>query len=107
MSTLAPHLFRRWSHSFEEDTANFHVYRPAEHPFPRARGRAGIELQPDGTFVDWVVGRGDARQPVAGRWREEAPGRLRVTFDGDARPPFVLEIVDSTPDVLKVRRTAA
>ena len=105
-STLSPHIFRRWSHSFEEDAADVLVYRPAEHPFPRARGRDGIELSPDGTFIEWVVGRGDARQPIAGRWQEEAPGRVRVAFDGAARAPQALEIVASDPDVLKVRRHA-
>jgi hypothetical protein len=107
MSPLPPHLFRRWSHSFEEDTGDVHVYRPAEYPFPPARGRGGLELALDGTFVEWAVGRGDARQPVAGRWQEEAPGRVRVSFDADARPAFDLEIVAAAPDVLKVRRSAA
>jgi hypothetical protein len=105
MSSLPPHLFRRWSHSFEDDSGDVRVYRPGEYPFPRARGRAGIELRPDGAFVDWEIGRGDGNQPRTGRWQEESPGRVRVTLDGDNRPPFGLEIVEVTADILKVRRT--
>jgi hypothetical protein len=72
-------LFRRWGHSFEEDHDDVRVYRPAEFDFPRARGRDGIEFRPDGSYIDWVVGPGDAREPQGGRWQLEGDGRIRVT----------------------------
>src|SRR3712207_9162468 len=69
----------RWLHSFEEDHGDVTVYRPPDHDFPPARGRRGIEFFPDGSFTEWVIGRGDAPQAVPGRWRTAAAGRVEVT----------------------------
>ncbi len=103
VNALPKEIFRKWGHSFEEDSGDVKVYRPAEYDFPRARGRAAIELRPDGTFVDYVVGAADARRGVMGRWQADGPARVRVSFEGGARPPRILEIVQSDANVLKVR----
>jgi hypothetical protein len=101
MSAPNEQLFKRWGHSFEEDHDDVVVYRPADFDFPRARGRDGIEFQPDGTYIDWVVGRGDAREPRPGQWRLEGDGRLRLTTaDGQER---VVEVGQLTPDRLELR----
>ena len=97
-------LTGRWMHSFEEDHGDVTVYRPAAHEFPRARGRDGIEFAPDGSFTEWAIGRGDANQPLPGRWRDVGDGRLEVATERGG--PQVLEIVRATPDRLEVRRTA-
>ena len=99
-------LTGRWMHSFEEDHGDVLVYRPPEHDFPRARGRDGIEFAPDGSFVEWAVGRGDAQEAVPGRWRTaEASGAVEVsTARGEEQ---VLEIVTLAPDRLEVRRRTA
>jgi hypothetical protein len=94
-------LFRRWGHSFEEDHEGVLVYRPADFDFPRARGRDGIEFRADGSYVDWVVGPGDARQPRAGSWRLNDDGRLRLTTGaGEQR---VVEVLRVAPDRLELR----
>src|SRR4051794_41899972 len=69
MPTPMDGLAGRWTHSFEEDHDDIAVYRPSDHEFPRARGRDGIEFSTDGSFTEWAVGRGDAREPIPGRWR--------------------------------------
>jgi hypothetical protein len=98
-------LFQKWLHSFEEDAGDVRVYRPERFSFPRARGRAGIEFRPDGTFVEWRIGRGDAPTAVEGRWQLESATRVRVTpapsSAGGSSP--VLEIVECTDQILKVR----
>jgi hypothetical protein len=94
-------LFRRWGHSFEEDHDDVAVYRPAEYDFPRARGRDGIEFRPDGSYIDWVVGPGDAREPRGGRWRTEGDGRIRVTTAADEER--LVEFLSVTPDRLELR----
>jgi hypothetical protein len=94
-------LFRRWGHSFEEDHDDVRVYRPAEYDFPRARGRDGIEFRPDGSYIDWVVGPGDAGEPRGGRWRLEGDGRIRVTSAADQER--VVEVVSVSPDRLELR----
>jgi hypothetical protein len=95
-------LFRRWFHSFEEDDGSSTVYRPEDFPFPRARGRAGLEFRPDGTLVDWQIGPGDAGRPVEGRWLLEGPGRLRLVFPSGG-PDRMVELIAVEDDVLRLR----
>jgi hypothetical protein len=95
-------LFRRWRHSFEEDSGSLVVYRPEDFPFPRARGRGGLEFRPDGTAVEWQIGPGDAGLPVAGQWIVERPGRLRLMFPSAGRDRTV-ELVAVDVDVLRLR----
>jgi len=93
----------RWMHSFEEDHGDVLVYRPPDHDFPRARGRDGIEFAPDGSFVEWAIGRGDAQQAVPGRWRTaDSGGAVEVATDRGGEQ--VLEILQVSPDRLEVRR---
>lgn len=104
MNELPKEIFRRWGHSFEEDTGDIVVYRPAEYAFPLARGRRGIEFKPDGTFIDWAIGPADVPHGVNGHWRIEDPGFVRVFFEGNIRAPRVLEILQCDAGVLKVRQ---
>ena len=98
-ATVPPH--GRWMHSFEEDHDGILVYRPADYPVPRARGRAGIEFRPDGTYVDWAIGRGDANEARPGRWEPASDASVRVsTAGGDEH---VLQVVVAEPDRLEVR----
>jgi hypothetical protein len=93
---VTPRLARRWVHVREEDAEGVRVYRPADRPLPPARGRDGLELRPDGTYVELRPGPADA--PVAGpvgHWRREHD-RLDL-----AGTPY--DIVDLTDDVLKLR----
>jgi hypothetical protein len=106
MRELPADLFRSWLHSYEEDHDDVMVHRSADHPFPPARGRRGMEFVPDGTFLDHPVGRGDAPDTVRGRWRQVGDRRVEVSFE-DGRAGRVLEIVRCDADVLEVRTPAA
>lgn len=95
-------LFQRWVHVREDDVGGTRVYRPAGHPLPPARGRDGIEIRADGTFVEWRTGPVDA--PVAGptgRWTVEGEDRLRLQRTGHA--DTILAIVAVTEQLLRVR----
>lgn len=75
---------QRWWHSFEEDHDDVRVYRPEGFDFPPARGRRGLELRPDGTCIEFTIGRGDA--PEAGQQRtlevvRREPDRLELRTD--------------------------
>ena len=107
MTNLPSQIFQKWIHSFEEDTGDIIVYRPAEYPFPRARGRAGIEFKPNGQFIDWTVGPADTQRSINGHWQLEGPGRVRVSFEGNARPARILEILQCDAGILKVRQQPA
>jgi hypothetical protein len=101
---LPPQIFQKWNHSFEEDSPDATVYRPPQFNFPRARGRAGIEFSPDGKFVEWAIGRGDAQQAIPGRWVAEGPNRVRVSFEQGSRAPRSMEILECSADVLKMKK---
>jgi hypothetical protein len=107
MLELTNDIFQRWTHSFEEDTGDMTVYRPADYTFPRARGRAGIEFQPNGTFIDWTISPADTRRPVNGHWQKENDNRLLVNFETGVRPARILEIVRCDSGILMVRQLAA
>jgi hypothetical protein len=99
-------LYQRWWHSFEEDHDDVAVYRPEGFELPRARGRRGLELGPDGTFLELGIGRGDETEPRAGLWRSDA-GRERLdvtTSSGDRRTMQVVRLDD---DRLELRTDGA
>lgn len=96
-------LFQHWVHSYEEDSEGVAVYRPADYPFPPARGRRGLEFAPDGTFIDHPIGAGDASAAISGRW-DAADGRgLCVTFPAhQRRTDRRIEILHCDNEVLKI-----
>jgi hypothetical protein len=98
-------LVGRWGHSFEEDHDDVIVYRPESFDFPRARGRAGIELRPDGSFVDWAIGAGDAAEARPGAWQLAGGDTVRIVgASGEAR---ALQVAHVSADRLELRREGA
>ena len=104
---LPSKIFQKWRHSFEEDTKDITVYRPFDHTFPPARGRAGIEFRADGEFIDWAIAPTDRLECIPGQWRMEKNGRIRVDFENDTNESRILEIVEYSTDVLKIRKMPA
>jgi hypothetical protein len=102
MNDLPNEIFRRWGHSYEEDERKIKVYRPSDYNFPPARGRAGIEFRQGGIFIDWVIGPADGSQSIVGKWQVETPSRVRIIFEGNARPSRTLEIVQVDKSILKI-----
>jgi len=96
VASLPDEVFRHWVHSHEEDRGDVQVYRPADFPFPPARGRRGFELERDGHVVIYGPGPTDKPEAVSERWSATGPDRARV---GDRQ----LEIVSVEPDRLTVR----
>jgi hypothetical protein len=96
VAELPPELFQHWVHAHEEDTGDMQVYRPADHPFPPARGRRGFELKPGGELILYGPGASDRPTATAGRWSSSGAGRVRL---GDRE----LEIVSVSGDRLTAR----
>jgi hypothetical protein len=84
----------RWTHSFEEDHDGISVYRRDDFAFPPARGRRGVEFRADGTFVERLIGRGDAPEEHLGQW--EPSGVIARGATGSAL------VVSATPDRLEL-----
>jgi hypothetical protein len=101
MNDLPPALFQHWVHTFEQDASGTRSYKPSGAPMPRARGRGGIELRPDGTLVDIRIGRDDRSQRVTGRWHHVGQNRLLFTFDDGSQQQ--VEIVGLDDNELKMR----
>lgn len=72
------------------------VYRRDDFAFPPARGRRGVEFRPDGVFVEWMIGRGDAPEARTGWWQ---PSGLIGRADG---MPGSVRLVEAAPDRLEL-----
>ena len=92
----------RWVHSHEEDTDDEMVFRPADRPFPPARGRSAFEFHPDGTYAETSPGPVDVPETSTGSWSLEGD-QLVLTSEGDA-PDQTLEITGAEADRLTIRK---
>lgn len=101
MPTPDDRLFQRWGHSFEEDSEDVRVYRPADYTFPPARGRDGLEFRPDGSLVDWAIAPGDGSQPRAGSWHVDEDGHVHLTVADQAQRR--VDVLRLTSDRLELR----
>lgn len=97
-------LFRRWLHSFEEDTEDIKVYRPSDFDFPPAFGRDGFEIKENGEFIRIDIGPADGIVEIAGRWEAKGDNVIKVSFDDPEIEPYTLHIVSCTEDVLRVKQ---
>jgi hypothetical protein len=93
-----------WFLSYEEDTADTRVYRPADFAFPPARGRPGMAFGADGTYLEIGPGADDRGSAQPGRWRELAPGQIEISFPGTERPPSVRRVLSVEGGVLKIAK---
>lgn len=93
----------KWRHSFEEDTPGVTVYRQADSfAFPPARrGRETLEFGEAGALTLGAAGPDDRQRETPGRW--VALGMNRFRLGGETQPARTIEVVEITPDILKVR----
>ena len=78
------------------------VFRPADRPFPPARGRTSFELRPDGTYVETSPGPVDVPEDVHGL---VVARRMTSCPDLEGRRcPTTLEITGAEADRLTVRK---
>lgn len=102
---LPPEIFKLWRHSFEEDTGDAEVYRPADFGFPLSFGRRGLDIRANGEFVLHALAPADGTVEVVGHWTATAPDRISVRLEG--RPPLTLTVLSVDDEVLRVRRDTA
>ncbi|MEG4090704.1 hypothetical protein [Microcoleus sp. Pol12B4] len=104
--TLPSQIFRRWTHSREEDRADILVYRPKDYPFPPARGREGLEFRENGEFIRYQIGATDRSLAVPGRWSIQNTNMVEVQFPNQSVSSYTLTILECDEQILKVRQTA-
>lgn len=104
--TLPSQIFRRWTHSREEDQGDILVYRPSDYPFPPARGREGLEFRENGEFIRYQIGATDRSSAVPGRWSVQNGNVVEVQLPNQSTSSYTLTILECDEQILKVRRTA-
>ncbi|WP_426077326.1 hypothetical protein [Janthinobacterium sp. PSPC3-1] len=96
-----------WTHSFEEDEAGVLVYRPTHgYPFPPARrGRETLEFGEDGQLTTLMAGPDDRplARPVA-QLKAMGGNRYALMDEVVKVPQRVIEVIEATPEVLKLAR---
>ena len=95
-----------WTHSHEEDdSADVQIYRPT-HAFafpPGRRGRETLEFGASGQMVSGMPGPDDKQRRTGATLTSLGMNRYRLDGGGQHAPGQVIEIVQSEPDLLKVR----
>ena len=104
MSEMPSQLFKRWTHSREEDSGDVMVFRPSSFSFPPSRGRDGLEFREDGEVLQYRIGATDRPEGVLGFWRAELGNRLTVDFPAGDGQPYRIQLISVDHDVLKIRR---
>lgn len=99
----AKDLTQTWRHSQEEDQGAVQVYRPAAYSFPPARGREGYTFAAGGQLTKLAIAPTDGTRPLPGRWRWVSARTLHLTFEDPSQQDCRLEVLELTPDVLKVK----
>jgi hypothetical protein len=97
-------LHGRWLHAYEEDTEDEMVYRPADSGLPPARGRAGLELRPDGTFSELGPGPDDRPTETPGRWELQDDDTLVVETGAEGGGRRDLRITAADGGAIVVRK---
>ena len=99
---LPPELFQHWIHSREEDQGDVQFFRPEGFAFPPSFGRDGIEMRPDGSFVQHDLGPADGTVQIPGRWTLQGPGQVAVRFGGK-REDYAFTVVGVDAALLRIR----
>jgi hypothetical protein len=102
--TGTPPLGSSWTHSREEDEGGVRTYRPTgSFAFPPTRaGRETLVFQANGELIVQSPGPDDRPRQSLRRW--ERLGGSRVGLGGmPGAPEEVVEVVELTKDVLKLR----
>jgi hypothetical protein len=97
------HLYRRWMHSYEEDSGSEVVYRSSPFRFPRSRGRTGFEIRADGTVTISGIAATDGPATTEGKWRIEG-GNTLIFTNRRAEPIQVFHILSLDSDRLIIRK---
>ena len=101
--TLPSSIFRRWTHSHEEDQANILVYRPQDYLFPPARGREGLEFRKNGEFIRYQIAPTDGSLAIPGQWSVQNTGLVEVKFPNQSTSSYAFTILECDEQILKIR----
>ena len=92
-----------WTHSHEEDSGGVQVYRPTQgFVFPLSRrGRETLEVSSEGQILSGTPGPDDRQRLTKASMT--ALGMNRFRLDGLGLSGQVIEMIETGPDILKLR----
>ena len=99
-------LIGSWLHSWEEDTPEEIVFRPADYAFGPSRGRDGYEFQTGGILVYHGFGPADEPLTSTGEWGWHSGDEIHLVVN-DPQVAYIdetLRIVSCEADALLVQR---
>jgi hypothetical protein len=108
MKDLPNCIFKRWIHSFEEDSGSTKVFRSSDFDLPLTRApRHGYEFRKDGEVFRLGSGASDENIAIKGRFRKEGENKLVLYFDDDddesTKQQLRIEILSCDENVLKIK----
>ena len=99
-------LIGSWVHSWEEDTSQLIVFRPADYAFGPSRGRDGYEFQSGGILVYHGFGPADEPLTSTGEWGWHSGDEIHLVVN-DPQGAYIdetLRIVSCDAESLQVER---
>jgi hypothetical protein len=102
---MDPKIFgRRWSHSFEEDSAAGRVYRPESWDFPLSRRpRESFVLESNGSAEIFAPGAADRPERQSASWTQDGDEIVIRAAKKGRRAGATLRIVEHDPDRILIR----
>jgi hypothetical protein len=103
MDGLPDCLFKRWIHSFEEDSGAIQVFRPSDFDLPLTRApRYCYEFRKNGQVNRIGSGPSDAMTENKGKFRKTGEKKIILFLEGLAKPTAI-EILYCDDHILKIR----
>ncbi len=92
----------KWMHSYEEDTDEVEIYRPAAYDFPPSRGRTGFQLNEDKSFINYEIAPADGIVERKGSCNIEG-NKMALSF-ADSSRDYTMEVISIENHVLKIKK---
>ena len=97
-------LYQYWISSHEEDAGGVKVFRPKGYNFPPSRGRVGLNLHSDGTYIEYKIGPNDAPVAIPGKFTVYEDGKTVVLTPNDGtKKGSTFGLVELTKELLKIK----
>jgi len=101
---INPDIYQYWIHSHEDDIDGLKVYRPKGYDFPASRGRVGLDLKSDGSYIEYRIGANDVPVAVQGKFTVDAEGKTFTLTPMDAsKKTRSFEVVSVGKEMLKIK----
>jgi hypothetical protein len=103
MSGIPRILLKHWYHSYEEDTEDIKIYRPAGYGFPPSRGRSSFEIKENGEFIRYGSGPTDMATSFKTKLKVKKDNNILRLIIEDLELPS-LEIIEYNDNILKIKK---